>query len=448
MGMLTMKEKFIRLMGGGTGEDAPSDVDQTIRRGMVWLLIGLGGFVLWAALAPLDEGVPVQGMVTVETQRKTLQHQTGGIIDKVLVKEGQFVKADEVVMVLNDAASRAVFEMARQRYLGLRAMEARLLAERAGEFEMVLHADLADNDDPLVRQHVDTQSQLLASRLGALRSELGAVSESIQGQQASIAGAKGAVEGKLRQLAFVEQELTGIKGLVAAGYAPKNKQWELERMTLQLANDVGDLRANIATSQRTIAELHMRQEQRQQEEYKEVDTQLAEVKREVEAGGKQFESAGDELDRTTIRSPVAGFVVGIANQALGGVIAPGGRLMDIVPRDELLVLEAHLPPHLIDRVRLGLTADVRFSGFMDAPSLTIEGSVSSVAADIIVDPMTNQPYYLARFEVTPDGMEKLGEHQMQAGMPADIVIKTGERSMLRYLLDPLLKRMNFAMKET
>ncbi len=439
---------LMRLLGGGS-EGAPlSEVDQTIQRGWLWLLIGFGGFLLWATLAPLDEGVPVTGTVTVETKRKTIQHATGGIIKQVLVKEGQLVKAGEVLVVMDDDSSRAEYETARQRYFGLRAMESRLVAEQTGAAEIDFHPDvIAAEDDVQVKQHIDTQTQLLHSRESSLKSELAAVDESMRGQEAAIRGFKEQLSAKQSQRLSLEGELDGMRDLVAEGYAPKNKQWELERMHAQVSGDIQELRANIDKASRGIGELRMRRAQREHDERKEIDSQLADVRREVEADGEKLKSTGNDLDRTTIRAPVAGYVVGIATQTVGGVIPPGGRLMDVIPENEGLVLEAQVPPHLRDKLRVGLLADIHLSTFHDDPNMVIEGTLTSVAADLLTDQVTNNSYYLVRVTVTAEGEKHLGKHHIQPGMPADVVIKTGERTLLRYLLEPLLKRLNFAMKE-
>lgn len=453
MSLPSVKNGFMRLLGGGESsaqsDDLNMDVDRTIRRGFLLLSFGLGGFLLWATLAPLDEGVPVSGLVTVDTKRKTIQHPVGGIIEQVLVKEGQSVKAGDTLMTLNDAATRADFESVRQRYLGLRAMESRLLAQQAGKKSVTFHPDvMAEEKNPLVQQHIQTQSNLFKSRQAALANELASLSEAIQGQEAALAGYQDQLIRQRNQLTLTQNELTGLRGLVQEGYAPRNKQWELERQELQVLSSISELGTNITKSQRGIAELKMRQAQREQEARKETESQLADVQREVAADAERFKSTGNDLARTRIKAPVAGYVVGIANQTIGGVIAPGARIMDIIPKNESLILEAQLPPHLIDHIKSGQPADVHFTGFVGVPELVVEGSLVSVSADLLSDPVSNQPYFLARIAITAEGMKQLAAHPLQPGMPAEIVIKTGERTLLRYLLDPLLKRMTSAMKES
>lgn len=435
--------------GGNSQHLAPqADVSRTVKLGGFLLLGGFGGFMLWAVLAPLDEGVPAQGTVMVDTKRKTIQHLTGGLIDKVLVREGQLVKAGEVLIKLNDAQAKAEYEGARQRYLSLRANEDRLIAEQTGQTKIIFHPDvLAGKDNPLISQHMQTQEQLLSSRRMALRSELAAISEAMQAQQEAAKGFAAQLESRKQQMAFLNEERAGLRDLVKEGYAPRNKLLEVERLAADIEATTSDLTANLARAKRSVSEMSLRKLQREQEFRKEVDTQLAEIQREVSADEERFKAAGDALLRTEIKAPVAGSVVGIATQTVGGVIPQGTRIMDIVPNDELLMLEAQVPPHLIDRVRVGQMADIRFSNFSLTPQLVVEGKLASVSADLLVDPVSNLSYYLARISVTPNGLKALGNHHLQPGMPAEIVIKTGERSLLAYLMHPLTRRIAQSMKE-
>ena len=425
-----------------------SDISRTIRIGALFLLAGFCGFLLWAIIVPLDAGVPAQGVVMVDTKRKTIQHLTGGLIDKVLVREGQHVEAGDLLIKLNDAQARADFESNRQRYLSLRAFEDRLLAEQASLPAISFHPDvLAGKNDPLVSQHMQTQEMLLISRRLALKSELGAMAEAIRAQEEAARGFAAQLESRKQQSGFIVEERDGLRGLVKEGYAPRNKLLELERLAAEIDATTSDLRANLARSKRATAELVLRKVQREQEYRKEVDTQLAEVRREVSADQERYKAARDALARTEIKAPVSGSVVGIATQTLGGVIPPATRIMDIVPTDEALTLEAHIPPHLIDRVKVGQIADIRFSNFAQTPQLVVEGKLVSVSADLLTDPATNVSYFLGRVSVTPEGLKTLGTHRLQPGMPVEIVIKTGERSLLEYLMHPLTRRIAQSMKE-
>ena len=199
---------------------------------------------------------------------------------------------------------------------------------------------------------------------------------------------------------------------------------------------------------RSIAELNQRLLARKPEYRKEVESQLADVAREVQADAEKFAAQKQDLERVEIRSPAAGHVMGLAVQTVGAVVQPGQKLMDVVPAEQDLLLEAHIAPHLIDKIQVGLLADVRFNTFAHSPQLVVEGKVLSISGDLVTDPQNPQlSHFLARLQITPTGKKVLGARQLQPGMPAEIIIKTGERSMLTYLLNPLTKRLAGSMKE-
>ena len=388
-------------------------------------------------------------MVAIDTKRKAVQHLTGGIVKEVLVREGQVVQEGEVVIRLDEAVARANFEAVRQRYLGLRAMQGRLLAEQGRANAVTFHPDLkAAQSDPLIRQQMVTQEQLFRARQEGLRADLQGIEESVQGLQAQLTAYESMLTSRRSQLALLEEELANTRGMVKEGYAPRNRQLELERMVADSNASLADLLGNTVRARRSIAELRQRVIVRQQEYRKEVEAQLAEVTREVLGDAEKFVAVKADMERLEIKAPVAGQVVGLAVQTVGGVVQPGQKLMDVVPQEQDLLLEAHIAPHLIDKIRVGLLADVRFNTFAHSPQLVVEGKVISVSGDLLSDPQNPQmSYFLARVQVTPEGMKTLGTRQMQPGMPAEIVIKTGERSMLTYLMHPLLKRVAASLKE-
>jgi protease secretion system membrane fusion protein len=418
------------------------------RIGLWALAVGFGGFLLWAVWAPLDEGVPSQGQVVIDTKRKTVQHLSGGIVKAVLVGEGSQVREGQLLLKLDDAAARASFEAVRQRYLGFRAMQGRLQAELAGKDSIDFHPDLqAAAVDPLIRQQMLNQEQLLQSRRAALRADLQSIEESIRGQQGLSQAYAGMLGNRRSQLALLAEELGHTRSLVSEGYAPRNRQLELERQVADANASIAELLGNTVKAQRTVTELRQRAIVRQQEYRKEVETLQAEVSREVLADAEKFRALQDDLGRTEIRSPASGQVVALAAQTVGGVISPGQKLMDVVPANESLMLETRVQPHLIDRVYAGMPVDVRFSSFAHAPQLVVPGQLASVSGDLLTDPQNNTSYYLARVAVTREGLKMLGKHLMQPGMPVEVVFKTGERSLLTYLLHPLTKRIAGAMKE-
>lgn len=427
---------------------AKMDNSRPGRIGLWALGVGFGGFLLWAGLAPLDEGVPAQGTVAIDTKRKPVQHLSGGIVKEVLVGEGDEVKEGQLLIKLDAAVARSNYESVRQRYLGLRAMQGRLLAEQSNRGGVAFHPDLqAAATDPLIRQQMQNQEQLFMTRRSLLRSDLQSIEENIQGQEGLLRAYGSMLENRTSQLRLINEELSNLRGLVKEGYAPRNRQLEMERMVADSSNAIADLQGNTVRGRRAIGELRQRALSRQQEYRKEVETQLADVTREVLSDNEKLHAVTDDLGRTEIKAPAAGQVVGLATQTVGGIVQPGQKLMDIVPKGAPLLLEAHVAPHLIDRVQTGLPVDVRFSSFAHSPQLVVDGKVVSISADLLTEPQTNISYYLARVQVTPEGLHILGKRQLQPGMPVEVIFKTGERSMLTYLLHPLTKRLAASMTE-
>ena len=431
------------------GPRASSDTSSVARTGLWVLGLGFGGFLLWAGLAPLDEGVPTTGMVTLDTKRKTVQHLSGGIVKEVLVQEGQQVKEGEPLVRLDGAVAKANYEAVRQRYLGYRAMQSRLFAEQAGRGSIEFHPDVkAAMKDPLIQQQVSTQQQLIQARRAALDADLQAIEENTQGLKEQLGSYQNILVQRRNQLALLNEELNNVRGMVKEGYAPRNRQLELERMVAESNASIADLTGSSLRVNRQVAELTQRSMARKQEYRKEIESQLADITREAQSDAEKFVSVSADLDRMEIKSPSTGQVVGLTVQTVGAVLQPGQKILDVVPDNQTLLLEAHIPPHLIDKVQAGLLTDIRFNTFAHSPQLVVEGKVLSVSGDLLVDPQNPQfAYFLARVQVTAAGMKTLGARQMQPGMPAEIVIKTGERSMLTYLLSPLTKRLASSMKE-
>jgi protease secretion system membrane fusion protein len=432
-----------------TSQLALGDTRAVARMGMWVLGLGLGGFLLWAGFAPLDEGVPTQGVVTLDTKRKTVQHLSGGIVKEVLVQEGQQVKEGEALLRLDGAAAKANFEAVRQRYLGFRAVQSRLFAEQIGSKTISFHPDVQTAlNDPLIKLQVATQQQLIQARQAGLAADLQGVEENIQGLKEQLGSYQNILVQRRNQQASLTEELNNTRNMVKEGYAPRNRQLELERMLAESNASISELTGNSLRISRQMAELTQRSVSRKQEYRKEIESQLAEVTREVQSDAEKFVVVAADLDRMEIKAPAAGQVVGLSVQTVGAVLQPGQKLLDLVPDNQTLVLEAHIPPHLIDKIQQGLLTDVRFNTFAHSPQLVVQGKVISVSGDLMSDQHNPQvPFFLARVQVTPDGMKTLGTRQMQPGMPAEIVIKTGERSMLTYLLNPLLKRVAASLKE-
>lgn len=425
-----------------------SDLGRSGRWGLWALALGFGGFLLWAALAPLDEGVPGTGMVAIDTKRNTVQHLTGGIIRKVLVREGDEVTEGQLLVELDSAVARANYESARQSYLGLLAMQGRLIAEKTGKSTITWAEDLKTaSNDPLIQQQILNQEQLFHTRRNLLRSDLQSIEENIRGQQGMLQSYEGMLASRKSQHAMLNEELGHLRELVKEGYAPRNRQLELQRSVADINTSMADMQGNMLRARSAIAEFRQRMISRQQEDQKEIETQLADVGRQVLVDQEKYQAVKAELARMEIRSPAQGQVVGLMTQTVGGVISAGQKLMDIVPKGAPLMLEAQVPPHMIDRVHTGMPVDARFSSFANSPQLVVQGHVDSVSGDLLTDPHTNVSYYLARVKVSDEGLKVLGQRQLRPGMPVEVVFMGGERSMLTYLLHPLTKRLAASMTE-
>jgi protease secretion system membrane fusion protein len=391
--------------------------------------------------------------VSIDTKRKLVQHLSGGIVQEIHVKESQLVKTGDVLLILDNASAKARYEEMRQKYVGNRALENRLLAEQTGAKTIQFHNDLQKmHGDILIQQHMHNQEMLLNSRRAALSADLQSMQESIHGQEAQIQGLTGVLESRRSQLSLINAQLSGVRDLAQEGYAPMNQQRDLELRVAQVTGDIADAQSGILRAKHAIAEAHQRMLLRKEEYRKEVDTQMSQVRMEVDANADKLKALTDDLNRMEIRSPVDGQVVGLQFQTIGSVIQPGQKILEVVPQDEVLLLEVKIAPHLIDSVRAGQSADIRFASFANSPQLAVEGKVESISKDLLTEPNMNpaQPgasYYLARISVTPKGLKTLGGRVLQSGMPAQVIVKTGERSLLTYLLHPFMKRMAASLKE-
>lgn len=427
-----------------------TDTRGPIRLGFWVLIVGFGLFLAWAAWAPLDEGVVAPATVSAQMGRKVVQHLQGGVIRSVPVGEGQRVKKGDTLVVLDDATTRAAYESIRQNYLAQRALESRLLAELAGATTIAFHADLTRAPDAVAEQLMAVQRQVMAARQAALRAELAALRQSADSHEAQASAIDQMLVSRRQQAALQARQLVNVQALSSEGFAPRNQALLLEQQQAELAAVLADLQSNAQRTRDAAAEVRMRMAQRQQEHLRELTSQLADVRKEVQANAERLLAVTAELDRTTITAPVDGQVVGLAlPQGAGGVVTPGQRLMGIVPDGEALLLDAKVPPHVIDRIRVGGLAEVRFSSFSDAPSLVLHGRLVSLSGDALTEQVGTAvgSYYLARVELTAQGLQALGHRQLQPGMPAEVLIKTGERSLLSYILHPLTKRVAAAMTE-
>jgi protease secretion system membrane fusion protein len=420
------------------------------RLGWLVVILGVVGFLIWAAVAPLDKGVPMSGTVAKESNRKAIQHQTGGIIQDILVKDGDTVKAGQVLVRMNAVNAKAAYDMTRGQYLAARATEARLLAERDGAATIHFPTELTEHaGDAAVAQAMSLQSELLSSRRGALKSELASVDEDIAGLKSQIQGLQESRQSKKEQIGFLKEQLDGMRDLAKEGYVARNRLLDLERTYAQLQGAVSEDIGNIGRAQRQVMELSLRKSQRMDDYQKEVRTQLAETQKEAGAQGARMQAQQFELANVEVKAPVDGTVVNLAVFTNGGVVAQGFKMMDIVPSDDPLVVEGQLPVNLIDKVHEGLPTELIFSAFNANRTPHIPGVVETVSADRTVDERSGAAFYKVRVKVSPKGAKMIAANHMdiRPGMPVELFVKTGERTMMSYLLKPIFDRAHSSMSE-
>jgi membrane fusion protein, protease secretion system len=414
-----------------------------------WIIIaGLGGFIAWAVYAPLDKGVPMSGTVAVATSKKAIQHLTGGTVEDILVKEGAVVKAGDVLVRMNSVQAKVNAETARIQYSTARATEARLSAERDGKSTLTFSAELKDAmNDPRVASTMSLQQQLFSSRQSAIRSELSAFDENIAGLMLQKKGLEESREGKKQQLMFLKEQLDGIRDLSKDGYVARNRLLELERTYAQLNTAITEDTNSIGRSLSQISEIKLRKLQRTQEYQKEVRSQLSDVQREADGLANRLTGLEFDLNNALVKAPVDGTIVGMNIFTNGGVISPGFRMMDVVPSDDPLIVEGQLPVHLIDKVHPNLKVELIFTAFNQNQTPHVPGIVTNVSADRLIDEKSGVPYYSVKAKVAPEGMKLISNLQIRPGMPVDLFVKTGERTMMNYLLKPILDHLKMSMTE-
>jgi protease secretion system membrane fusion protein len=386
--------------------------------------------------------------VAVASSRKVIQHQAGGTVDDILVKDGDQVKAGQVLVRMSSVGARSAAEIIRVQWYTAQASQARLLAERDAATSISFAPELlAARTDPRAASSITLQQQLFSARQSSLHNELGAADENIAGLKAQLASLQEAMLSKKQQQQFLKEQLDGMRGLASEGYVPHNRLLDLERTYAQVNGGISEDIGSIGRVGRQIAEFGLRKSQRRQDYQKEVRTQLADVERDADALKNRLEALDFDLKNVLVRAPVAGTVVGLNIFTQGAVVAAGGKLMELVPSDDALVVEGMLPVNLVDKVHQGLKVELIFSAFNSTTTPHIPGIVTQVSADRTVDERTGQAYYKVRAAVAPEGLKMLAHLEIRPGMPADMFVKTGERTMMNYLLKPVLDRAQTAMTE-
>ena len=438
------------------GEDAGSNrramwramgvtTPMAVGAGIVGLFFGVFG--AWAAFAPLESAAVARGVISVETQRKTIQHLEGGIVGEILVRDGDEVAADAILVVLDDTQARATLDLLRGRHRAARALEARLIAERDGAADISFPDDVRGSADAGVAELVRAQGNIFTGRRRSITGQDAIMRQRIAQIQQEIRGLEGQSAAQAEQLALTSEEIASNQKLVDEGLSGKTRLLELQRALAEVTGEHSQSLAAIARAQQNIEETRLEMADLRTSFINEAVQQLGIVQNELLDLGEQIRAAEDVLRRTVIRSPMAGTVVGLQVHTVGGVVAPGQTLLDVVPKGDRLIVEAFVDPNDIDVVEVGLGAQVRLTALTQRNLAPLEGHVTTVSADRLTDQRTGLSYFLARVELDDDPVAKLDGERLYPGMQAEVMIVTGERTTLDYLSRPLVNSFNRAFRE-
>jgi len=428
-------------------------VDDGIRR-EAWLaaLFGggfFGGFMLWAALTPLDAGAYARGVVEVAGNRQSVQHREGGIVTGLQAAEGNLVRKGQPLVRIASGDVEAEERGLAAEYYMLLAQRARLTAEQSGAGSMSPPAEfagLAGEDLVLAEQALKAQQSFLRVRRSSL-----AAQKSVLGQRSAQAGAQIGGVGQQQwanreQRRLIEDELQGLRSLAERGFVTKTRLRMLEREAAKLNGDYGSQTAQIAQTKELVGEQTMQAAVLDRNLLKEVDADLRDAAQRINELQPRLAAARERLARTVVRAPASGRVVGLTVFTVGGVVAPGQTLMEIIPQDRELIIKAQILPDDIDDVRAGMSTDVRFPSIREAGTPTVTGRLATVSADSLADQRSGNLYFSGEVRVDAGELGKIARDtstgvSIRPGLPAEIFIPLSKRTVLQYLLEPLTRAL-------
>ena len=405
--------------------------------GLAIVLGAIAVFVLWGTNAPIDSAAQAPGVFTVESDRSTVQHLEGGIVSALHVHEGDIVTKGDLLIELDDTAASAQLEVTKGRYIAELAREARLLAEQRGDIPVpypTFEAAGTDQTDPRVRQAIAAQNELCMARRKSLDGQAALLEERLEQLSAKAQGLEQQREINRQRVSVYDEEIAGLSSLLQKGFSARQPLFELQRERAEVESQIARLTTEIAATRLAGGETRLQKLQLQVQFQEQVAAELSKVQAELPVLSEHLAAYTDTVERMDIRAPSSGKVLALSVSTEGGVVEAGRPLMDIVPQDARLLLEARVSPLDIDRVHQGLPAKVQLSAFKSAITPKVEGEVLEVSADRLTDPNTGETYYEARVRLDEAG---LGGLELTPGMPAVAMIRTGEHTLLAYLAQPV-----------
>ncbi|WP_082660083.1 HlyD family type I secretion periplasmic adaptor subunit [Aureimonas sp. AU40] len=426
---------------------APVSARGPIIAGIVIIGVTFFGAGVWASTAPLASAVTASGTVTLAGKRRSIQHLEGGIIKSLHVREGQEVQAGDVLVTLDETQANAAVVRLRTQLDTQLAMQARLIAEQSGKESISFPSDLEQrNTDAKVQEILAGQRQEFDERRKTLFGTVDLLQQKITQLQRTIDGLTAQRKSRETQVKLIREELAALEGLLRKGLMNKSRVLELQRGSAQLDGEIGDVTAQLGRAQQQISEAQMQIIQTQQQFREDVVSQLRTAESRAADLQQQLFVASDISKRLEILAPQSGTVQNLVVTTVGGVISPGEVLMEIAPKEGDFLVEAQVSPLDIDNVSIGQEAEVRFSALDLRTTPVIMGRVVSRSGDRI-EPNNRAPYFRVQVETPPGEMKKLQGRQLQAGMPAEVLIQTSERTLMNYLTKPLTDQLRRGMNE-
>lgn len=428
-----------------------SEGDEDARRfivaGLLVVLVLFGGLVGWSIAAKIDGAVIAPGTIIVESNRKSVQHLDGGVIGAILVRDGDVVSAGDVLVRLDDTIERADLAIVTDQLHELMARRARLRAEIDGAEEIAFDAELLALDADGPTGILEGQRELFAAGRAAREGQQRIFEQRIANFRDQIDGLTEQSAARSSQIELARQELAGVERLHRAGHAPLTRVLELRRLINQIEANRAEHATDIARATNSIGEVRLQQIQVRQDFRERVTEELRDVQARIQGLIERRVAAELRLARAEITAPQSGTILALSAHTVGGVIQPGETIMQIVPGDDDLVLQAQVQPQDVDKVRAGQSSRIRLSAFDQQSTPEIFGTLESVSADQVEDPRLREPVFVARIRIDDAELDRLGDLQLVPGMPAEVFIQTGERLAISYLLKPVLETFARAFKD-
>lgn len=405
-------------------------------------VVALGG---WTALAPLSGAIVAPGFVKVDLNRKVVQHQEGGIVREIRVRDGDRVKQGQPLVIIEDVRVDAQLDMLSIQLIAERAKGARLAAEAAYGAKVAFPVDILRRESELkVIEVLERERALFRSRRESVESQVASLRSQIQETKAEAAGLSEQMAAEERAIHLQKEELKANEDLLRQGYVQKTRVLTLQRAVAEYEAKYGEHRAELSRARQRASELELRIITAQNTYKQQAVDELKETTARIFDLEERLRPSKDAAERQQVVAPIGGEVVGLRVFTAGAVVAPRDVLMEIVPAEKTLVIEARIRPEDINHVQKGSEAEVRLTAYKQRTTPLVKGTVNYVSGDRLVDPQNSMPYYVAQIEVTPAA---LGDLKMGAGMPAEVFIRTDSRTALDYLLAPVTAYLRRAMRE-